>query len=50
MKICYYCLANARSHGEEIYAMPFFVDANDENKSKCDFCGESGNDELYKII
>lgn len=47
--VCSQCLQAIESHEGNQIALAIFVDEEDEENSRCDWCGESGFDELYEI-
>lgn len=50
MRVCEYCLQAIKSHGERIAILEtLYVDETDPTESRCEWCKESGNDELHDI-
>lgn len=49
LKLCNICLAAIQSREGMQTKMVLYTDENDPAESKCDWCGESGNDVLYEI-
>lgn len=47
--VCEHCLWAIESREGNQAIMPHYVDEEDEN-SKCDWCGEEGFDLLYELI
>ena len=49
MRVCNRCLAAIESREGSQKERTIYVDEDDPNVSKCDWCGETGNDILYEI-
>lgn len=50
LRVCQYCLQEIESHeGRQRYKTTY-VDEDDLEESKCDWCEETGNDVLYEIV
>ena len=49
LNVCCTCLAAIQSREGMQMKMVLYTDENDPAESKCDWCGESGNDVLYEI-
>ena len=49
LKVCECCLMAIQSHEGTQTKTEIFVDENNTKESRCDWCGESGNDKLYII-
>lgn len=47
--VCPYCIQAIEAHEGRQRAVLLWVDETDEISSKCDWCEESGYDELYQI-
>jgi hypothetical protein len=50
MWVCEHCLWAIESHEGNQATLSHYVDEEDEDESKCDFCGEHGFDLLYELI
>ena len=50
MYVCEHCLWGIESHEGRQVTLPHYVDEQNEEESKCDFCGEHGFDLLYELI
>lgn len=49
MKICWHCLLAIESREGPQSSRIIYVDENDDEESRCEWCEESGNDALYEI-
>ena len=48
LKVCWRCLMGIECHEGKQRTTEIFIDFDAEpEESKCDWCGESGNDRLY---
>ena len=50
MWVCERCLMGIESHEGNQATMKHYVDEDDEEESKCDWCEENGFDTLYELI
>lgn len=50
MWVCKKCLMAIVSREGNQATMPHYIDEEDENESKCDWCEEGGFDVLYELI
>ena len=50
MWVCEHCLAAIESHEGNQATLNHYIDEDDEEESKCDWCGETGFCELYELI
>lgn len=48
--VCEHCLMAIESREGNQATLSHYVDEEDENESKCEWCGESGFDTLYEFI
>lgn len=48
--VCSRCLMAIESHEGNQATLKHWVDENDENESKCEWCGEHGFDVLHELI
>lgn len=48
--ICERCLMAIESREGNQATMRHYVDEDDENESKCEWCGEHGFDTLYELV
>ena len=48
--VCDRCLMAIESHEGNQATLEHYVDENDEEESKCDWCEESGFDTLYELV
>ena len=48
--VCEHCLAAIDSHEGKQVTMTHYVDENDEEESKCDWCEDTGFDVLYELV
>lgn len=49
LRVCRSCLMGIESHEGNQHAKTIYVDEDDEEGSKCDWCEETGFDTLYEI-
>lgn len=49
MRVCQHCLWGIEAHEGYQHAMPIYVDEDDEEGSRCEWCDEFGFDTLYEI-
>ena len=49
IRVCEYCLQEIEYHDGKQRYTHVWVDEDDENESRCDFCKESGFDSIYII-
>ena len=50
MWVCQHCLWAIESREGYLPTIPHYVDEEDCNESKCDWCEEDGFDLLYELI
>ena len=50
MWICEHCLMAIEAHEGKQATMEHYIDEDDEQESKCDWCEESGFDTLYELV
>lgn len=50
LTVCERCLMAIESREGDQVTRRIYCDENDENESRCDWCGESGFDKLYELI
>ena len=50
MWVCKHCLAAIESHEGNQATLKHYVDEDNEEESKCDWCEEIGFDTLYELI
>ena len=50
MWVCPHCLMGIEAHEGSQATLKHYVDEDDEEESKCDWCEESGFDTLYELI
>lgn len=50
MWVCKRCLMAIESHEGNQATLCHYVDEEDENESKCDWCEQSGFYELYELV
>lgn len=50
LTVCDQCLAAIESHEGNMATKLIYVDEEDEEESRCDWCEENGFDQLYEII
>lgn len=48
--VCEHCLMAIESREGNQATLRHYVDEEDENESKCEWCGESGFDTMYEFI
>lgn len=48
--VCRNCLMAIESHEGNQATLPHYVDENDDEESKCEWCEETGFDTLYELI
>ena len=48
--VCDRCLMAIESHEGNQATLLHYVDENDDEESKCEWCGEIGFDTLYELI
>ena len=48
--VCSHCLAAIESREGNQAIFPHFIDEDDEEESKCDWCEETGFDVLYELV
>ena len=49
LTVCEHCLWGIESHEGAQRTLRLWVDEEDPEESRCDWCGEYGFDELYEI-
>lgn len=49
MMVCEECYEAIQSRGECSHGKLFYVDDQDENESRCDWCNDNGFDILYMV-
>lgn len=50
LRVCKTCLAVIECHEGNQATLRHYVDEEDENESKCDWCKDSGFDTLYELV
>lgn len=50
MWVCPHCLMGIEAHEGKQATMEHYVDEDDEEESKCDWCEQNGFDTLYELI
>ena len=50
MYVCDHCLCAIECHEGKQATLEVAVDEDNDETSKCDWCGETGFDTLYKLI
>lgn len=50
MFVCEHCLMAIESHEGNQATLRHYVDEEDEETTKCDWCGDSGFDILYELV
>lgn len=50
LRVCKYCLMGIEAHEGRQATITLWVDEDDEEESKCEWCEESGNDTLYELV
>ena len=50
MWVCPRCLMAIEAHEGNQATLKHYVDEDDEEESKCDWCEESGFDTLYELV
>lgn len=50
LRVCEHCLMGIESHEGSQYTKAIFVDENDPEESKCEWCEENGFDTLYEFV
>ena len=50
MWVCEHCLWSIESREGHLTTMPHYIDEEDNEESKCDWCEEDGFDLLYELI
>lgn len=50
LKVCAHCLMAIESREGRQATYLHYVDADDPEESKCDWCEESGFNELYELV
>ena len=50
LRVCYRCLMGIECHEGKQFVKEIFIDEDDENESKCEWCEESNFDTLYEFI
>lgn len=48
--VCEHCLMAIESREGNQATLRHWVDENDEEESKCEWCEESGHDHLYELV
>lgn len=48
--VCSHCLMAIEAHEEKQATLEHYVDENNEQESKCDWCEESGFYTLYELV
>lgn len=48
--VCEHCLYAIESHEGNQAIMPHYIDEDNEEESKCDFCEEVGFNLLYELV
>ena len=48
--VCSHCLMAIESHEGNQATLLHYVDENDDEESKCEWCEETGFDTLYELI
>lgn len=48
--VCSHCLMAIESHEGHQATLLHYVDENDDEESKCEWCEETGFDTLYELI
>ena len=50
MWVCEHCLLGIESHEGAQATLVHYVDEQNDDESKCDFCDEIGFDTLYELV
>lgn len=50
LKVCWHCLLGIESHEGKQFTKELWIDEDDMENSKCDWCEETGFDTLYELI
>lgn len=50
MWVCPHCLMGIEAHEGNQATLKHYVDEDDEEESKCDWCEECGFDTLYELV
>ena len=48
--VCEHCLRGIESHEGSLATIRHYVDEDDEQESRCEWCGEHGFDILFELI
>lgn len=48
--VCEHCLMGIECHEGKMATLIHYIDEENEEESKCDWCEENGFDTLYEII
>lgn len=50
LRLCRHCLMGIESHEGKQFTREIYVDEEDEEESKCEWCEETGFDTLYEFV
>jgi len=50
LRVCEHCLMGIESHEGPQYTKAIYVDEDDPEESKCEWCEENGFDTLYEFV